>query len=315
MDADAFRNTLQRAVAQGASAAAVASEATRRIARGHLDVAALRTVLFETAGTDVWAPVRQAAITAVAASPALAPSIISMHAQLLRTPSATVREGQGDDGQLFFVAQATFAPAGRDITGSAQQARTRKAARQQAMTTLIAALAELPDPLANRAAPDWNWDTPAAQPQAPAPAAEANAVSALNEFHQAGHITRPDYRPPTPTPTGFTATVTAVHRGRQLTGEGTGPTKRQARAEAADRLLKTLQTALGADAEPPAATEPAAAAPVQPALPVPPAPTENQEPPRALPAGPADLFAAQHVLEQTLADGAALTLLPSRHPG
>ncbi|MFF5027851.1 SNF2-related protein [Streptomyces collinus] len=314
MDADAFRSTLQRVVAQGTSAAAVASEATRRIARGHLDVAALRTVLFDTAGTDVWPPVRQAAITAVAASPALAPSIISMHAQLLRTPSATVREGQGDDGQPFFVAQATFAPAGRDITGSAQRARTRKAARQQAMTTLIAALADLPDPLADRAVPEWNWDTPAAQPQAPAPAVEANPVSALNEFHQAGHITRPDYRPPTPAPTGFTATVTAVHGGRQLTGEGAGPTKRQARAEAADQLLKALQTALGADAEPPAATEPAAT-PVQPALPMLPAPTDNQEPPRALPAGPAELFAAHRLLEQALADGAALTLLPSRHPG
>ncbi|MET7297164.1 hypothetical protein ABZS79_34590 [Streptomyces griseoloalbus] len=90
-DADAFRDALQRAIAQGASAAAVASEATRRIARGHLDVAALRAVLFETAGTDVWSAVRQAALTAVAASPALAPSIISMHAQLLRTPSGKDR--------------------------------------------------------------------------------------------------------------------------------------------------------------------------------------------------------------------------------
>ncbi|MFI9122381.1 double-stranded RNA binding motif domain-containing protein [Streptomyces bikiniensis] len=54
-------------------------------------------------------------------------------------------------------------------------------------------------------------------------------MSALNELHQAGHISRPDYRTPTPTPTGFAVTVTAVHRGRQLTGEGTGPSKRQAR--------------------------------------------------------------------------------------
>ncbi|MFD8947569.1 SNF2-related protein [Streptomyces xanthophaeus] len=311
MDAETFRGTLQRTVAQGAPAAAVAAEAVRRIARGHLDVAALRTVLFDTAEAQIWAPVRHAAVAAVAASPALAPSIISMHAQLLRTPSATVREGQGDDGQPFFVAQATFAPAGRDITGSAQRARTRKAARQQAMTSLIAALADLTDPFAGREVPDWNWDTATNQPQAPAPAGEANPVSALNEFHQAGHITRPDYQPVTPTPAGFAATVTVMLRGRQLAGEGTGPTKRQARAQAADRLLKTLQTALGADSEPPAAPEPAAV-PVQPALP---APTESQEPPRALPAGPADLFAAHRLLEQALADGAALTLLPSRHPG
>ncbi|MFD4210660.1 hypothetical protein ACFWRG_32320, partial [Micromonospora tulbaghiae] len=95
MDAETFRGTLQRTVAQGAPAAAVAAEAVRRIARGHLDVTALRTVLFDTAEAQIWAPVRHAAVTAVAASPALAPSIISMHAQLLRTPSATVREGQG----------------------------------------------------------------------------------------------------------------------------------------------------------------------------------------------------------------------------
>ncbi|MFJ4003782.1 SNF2-related protein [Streptomyces sp. NPDC090023] len=315
MDAETFRGTLQRTVAQGAPAAAVAAEAVHRIARGHLDVAALRTVLFDTAEAQIWAPVRQAALAAVAATPALAPSIISMHAQLLRTPSATVREGQGDDGQPFFVAQATFAPAGRDITGSAQQARTRKAARQQAMTSLIAALADLTDPFAGRAVPDWNWDTPTDQLPAPVPAGEANPVSALNEFHQAGHITRPDYQSATPTPAGFAATVTATLRGRQLTGEGTGPTKRQARAQAADRLLKTLQTALGADAEPPAAPEPTAATPVQPALPAQPAPTESQEPPRALPAGPDDLFAAHRLLEQALAVGAALTLLPSRHPG
>ncbi|MFI2906897.1 SNF2-related protein [Streptomyces sp. PDY-4] len=315
MDAEAFRSTLQRAVAQGTLNAAVAVETAHRIARGSLDVAALRTVLFETAAAEDWAPVRQAAIAAVAANPALAPSIVSMHAQLLRTPSATVREGQGDDGQPFFVAAATFAPAGRTVTGSVQQARTRKGARQQAMTSLIAALADLPDPLADRAVPDWNWDTPAPQHQAPATAGTGtNPVSALNEFHQAGHISRPDYRPPTPTPTGFVATVTAVLRGQELTGEGTGPSKRQARAEAADRLLKAVQTALDADADPPAAAEPAAAAPAPPALPMPPAPADRQEPPRALPASPTDLFAAHRVLEQALADGAALTLLPSRHP-
>ncbi|MBT1190279.1 hypothetical protein HET69_41515, partial [Streptomyces sp. CJ_13] len=198
MDADAFRATLQRAIAQRALADAIAAEAVRRIARGHLDVTALRTVLFETAGQEVWAPVRREAMATVAAGPALAPSIISMHAQLLRTPAATIHEGQGDDGLPYFIAQATFAPTGRDVTGSVQQARTRKGARQQAMASLIAALADLPDPLADHAVHNWNWDAPAAPPQASAPAGETNAVSVLNEFHQAGHITRPDYRPPTP---------------------------------------------------------------------------------------------------------------------
>ncbi|MER6195976.1 SNF2-related protein [Streptomyces sp. NPDC001586] len=315
MDADAFRATLQRAVAQGAYADAIAAEAVRRIANGHLDVTALRTVLFETAGQEVWAPVRREAMAAVAASPALAPSIISMHAQLLRTPTATIHEGQGDDGLPFFVAQATFAPADRDVTGSVQQARTRKGARQQAMATLIAALTRLPDPWATRAVQNWNWDVPTAPPQASAPAGETNAVSALNEFHQAGHITRPDYQPPTPTPTGFAATVTAVHRGRQLIGKGTGSSKRQARAEAADRLLNALQTALGAADEPPPqpASEPATTS-LPPAVPAPLAPTLGQEPPLALSAGPADLFAAHRAIEQALAGGAALTLLPSRHP-
>ncbi|MEU5137720.1 SNF2-related protein [Streptomyces californicus] len=315
MDAGTFRSTLQRAVTQGLPAAAIAAEAVHRIARGHLDVAALRTVLLDTAKAPAWAPVRQAAIAAVAASPALAPSVISMHAQLLRAPSATVREGQGDDGQPYFVAQATFTVAGRDISGGVQRARTRRAARQHGMTSLIAALAELPDPLADRAVPDWNWDTPRAQSPAPAPAAEASPVSALNELHQAGHITRPDYRTPKPTPTGFTAIVTAVHHGQKVTGEGTGSSKRLARAEAADRLLRTLQTALGSTTPSPSAIEPAAALPSPPSPPPVPAPGDSQEPPPALPAGAADLFAACRVAEQALADGAALTLLPSRHPG
>ncbi|WEH37800.1 SNF2-related protein (plasmid) [Streptomyces sp. AM 4-1-1] len=312
MDAETFRSTLQRAVAQGAPAAAIAAEAVHRIARGHLDVAALRTVLLDTAEAQIWAPVRQAAILAVAASPAMAPSIISMHGQMLRTPAATVREGQGDDGLPFFVAQATFAPTGRDVTGSVQQARTRKAARQQAMAALIAALAGLPDPLADRVVQNWSWDTPAVPLRAAAPAGDSNAVSVLNEFHQAGHITRPDYRPPTPSPSGFAATVTAVHRGQQLIGEGTGSSKRQARAEAADRLLKALEKALGADEPQPQAAPEPTTSPLPPAAPAPPA--LNQEPPPALTAGPADLFAAHRAIEQALADGAALTLLPSRHP-
>ncbi|MEU0216502.1 double-stranded RNA binding motif domain-containing protein, partial [Streptomyces sp. NPDC006265] len=312
MDAETFRSTLQRTVAQGAPAAAIAAESVHRIARGHLDVAALRTALLDTAEAQDWAPVRQAAILAVAASPALAPSIISMHAQMLRTPAATVREGQGDDGLPFFVAQATFAPTGRDVTGSVQQARTRKAARQQAMAALIAALAGLPDPLADRAVQNWSWDTPAVPLRTAAPAGESNAVSVLNEFHQAGHITRPDYRPPTPSPTGFAATVTAVHRGQQLIGEGTGSSKRQARAEAADRLLKALEKALGADEPQPQPAPEPATTPLPPAAPAPPA--LNQEPPPALTAGPGDLFAAHRAIEQALAGGAALTLLPSRHP-
>ncbi|WP_052658980.1 SNF2-related protein [Streptomyces sp. MNU77] len=312
MEAETFRGLLQRAVAQGAPAAVIAAEAVHRIARGHLDVAALRTVLLDTAEAQDWAPVRQAAILAVAASPALAPSIISMHAQMLRTPAATVREGQGDDGLPFFVAQATFAPTGRDVTGSVQQARTRKAARQQAMAALIAALAGLPDPLADRAVQNWSWDTPAVPLRAAAPAGESNAVSVLNEFHQAGHITRPDYRPPTPSPSGFAATVTAVHRGQQLTGEGTGSSKRQARAEAADRLLKALEKALGADEPQPQPAPEPATTPLPPAAPA--SPALSQEPPPALAAGPSDLFAAHRAIEQALADGAALTLLPSRHP-
>jgi hypothetical protein len=197
MDAETFRSALQRAVAQGTPAAAIAAEAMHRIARGHLDVATLRTVLLDTAEAQIWTLVRQAAVTAVAAGPALAPSILSMHAQLRRTPSATVREGQGCDGQPYFVAQATFVPAGRDISGSVHQARTCKGAWQQAMTSLIAVLAGLPAPFADRAVPDWNWDAPAAAP-APASTGGANPLSVLNEFHQAGHITRPDYRTPTP---------------------------------------------------------------------------------------------------------------------
>ncbi|WP_405816456.1 MULTISPECIES: hypothetical protein [unclassified Streptomyces] len=111
----------------------------------------------------------------------------------------------------------------------------------------------------------------------------------MNEFHRAGHITPPDYRPPTPTPTGF-ATVTAVHRGQQLIGEGTGSSKRQARAEAADRLLKALRTVLGAADEPPSQPAPEPATTSLPlAVPAPPVRTLGQEPPPVLSAGPADL--------------------------
>ncbi|MEU1155542.1 hypothetical protein ABZ369_21355, partial [Streptomyces sp. NPDC005918] len=154
MSTDAFRAALRRGTARDAAptvAAAAAAEAARRLTQGRLEVSDLRVLLLETPGSEVWAAVRRAALTTVTASPELAPSIISMHAQLLRLPAATVREGQDAGSEDGFHAQATLTVDDQQVSGSIQRSRTRKGARQQAMTTLIAAIAGLPDPLAGRA--------------------------------------------------------------------------------------------------------------------------------------------------------------------
>ncbi|KAB7835583.1 ATP-dependent helicase [Streptomyces mobaraensis] len=324
MDADAFHRALQRAIAREATDAAswVAAEAGRRLACGRLAVADLRPLLLATADTGPWAALRRAALSAVTASPALAPSIISMHAQVLRLPPATVREGHDATGESVFAAQATLVVDGREVSGSIQRARTRKGARQQAMTSLIAALAELPDPLADRAVASWSG---LHDPALPSPASSAgtgvvlagcrNPLMVLNEYAQAGHITRPDFSVTVSAPARFTATVTAVHRQQQLIGMGEASSKQGARALAADHLVKELQQALATDHTPtPAPLEPAADPELPAVAPTPRLTGSVQEPPPSPPASASEQFRARSILDQELAQGAALTLLPSRYP-
>ncbi|MFJ5850832.1 putative dsRNA-binding protein [Streptomyces sp. NPDC092903] len=241
-----------------------------------------------------------------------------MHAQVLRLPAATVREGQDAGSQEGFLAQATLALDGRQFSGSIQRSRTRKAARQQAMTTLIAVIADLPDPLADRAVAAWGAPAGSAAPPpapgtSPAPAQGRNPISVLHEFAQAGHTKRPDFRV-TSAASAFNATVTAVHRGQKLTATGVGTTKQSARTAAAANLLELIQQALAADLAPTPEPPAAPAMPPTPGLLPPSGLAHTQEPPPALPADAAELFRAYRILEQTLADGAALTLLPARHP-
>ncbi|WP_406003898.1 SNF2-related protein [Streptomyces sp. NBC_00829] len=319
MSTDAFRSALQRAIARDAApavAAAVAAEAARWLAHSRLEVPDLRVLLLEALGAEVWETVRGAALSTVTASPELAPSIISMHAQVLRLPAATVREDQDAGSQDGFLAQASLALDGRQVSGSIQRSRTRKGARQQAMTTLIAAIAGLPDPLADRAVAAWGAPAGSAAPPpapgtSPAPAQGRNPISVLHEFAQAGHTKKPDFRV-TGAASAFTATVTAAHRGQKLTATGEGTTKQSARTAAAANLLELIQQALAADLAP--TPEPPAAPATPPALLPPSGLAHTQEPPPALPADAAELFRAHRILEQTLTDGAALTLLPARHP-
>ncbi|WNI20004.1 SNF2-related protein [Actinacidiphila sp. ITFR-21] len=320
---DAFHLALQKATADatGAAAAQVATEAVRRL--GRLQVRDLRLLLLDAPDTPVWAQARRRSLTAVAATPALAPSIISMHAQLLRLPSATVREGQESGNEPSFVAQATLDVGGREITGSIQRARTRKGARQQAMASLVASLAGLDDPFAQHSVASWTGQSaePASQDPAtrtgPGPGGGRSPISVLNEYAQAGHITRPDFRVTLHSPTTFTATVTATLGEQQLTGNGAGSSKQAARAGAADDLLDVVQRALAADLPEVPATEPEpepapVPGPAPAALPLPPA--TLQDPPPVPAASAQELFQARDVVDHLLAGGTALTLLPSRHP-
>ncbi|MEU9848772.1 DEAD/DEAH box helicase [Streptomyces sp. NPDC047985] len=324
-DADTFHRVLRRATAADAPrgmAARVAAEAVRRLGDGQPHVPDLRLLLLEAPATDVWARARRAALGAVASAPALAPRVISLHAQLLRLPSATVREGHEPGSGPAFVAQAAFPSDGPEVAGSVQRAHTRKGARQQAMASLVAALAGLEDPFAAHAG-TWPRPTGTVPPRAPAsrpgPALHGvhGPVPVLAEYAQAGHITRPEFHVTAHSPGRFTATVTTTHRGRRLTGTGTGPGHEAARAGAADDLLKVLRHALADTRSNATAAQVPGGAPLSPVPAGPPAPTASasaRELPQALAASAPGLFGARAALDRLLAAGAALTLLPSPHP-
>ncbi|HUY49044.1 MAG TPA: SNF2-related protein [Streptosporangiaceae bacterium] len=155
LPADEFFAALKCACADGATNPALIADATRRIISGEAGPRELHQVLFAARDHRAWAQARELAMAAAVRVPAMAVAVVELEAQRLRAAGMQVAESAVADG---FAARAWLDRDGARVEGKAGYGSSKKAARQAAALSLLAALTGLaiPDaepPAARQAAP------------------------------------------------------------------------------------------------------------------------------------------------------------------
>lgn len=246
LDPQAFHALLKRGCKEDIAGGALVTETARRAAGGQLTSLELQLVLL-VAGGPGWEPGRSACLDVVVAAPETAVSILSAHAQVNALPPVEFTvQTIGQTPNTVFYAQASWPAGDRPVLGARRAAPTKKAARHQAALSLLAGLAELPDPSYDLAEP-----VPGAT-QLPTTTGGAAAqdgrspISVLNEYQQTRIVTgltfSTDGEGPSHLPT-FTCTAEAAHDGQAVRASATASTKAAAKAGAAAGLLERVDTA------------------------------------------------------------------------
>ncbi|MCX5215709.1 SNF2-related protein [Kitasatospora sp. NBC_00240] len=157
------------------------AEAASRADTDRLGVRDLRLLLFLTGDTPHWRRARQAALDQAVRTPPLVPGIVAAHAQVEMWPPPAVQEAVAGSGkQQAFLAQATLGLPGEETSGAVHRAATPREARQRALLSLLAELADLPDPgRASAVAPSGQFTAAGRTKDAPAPRMGAEAFQAL----------------------------------------------------------------------------------------------------------------------------------------
>jgi len=246
LDTSAFHALLKRGCKENIAGAPLVAETARRATEGQLTSLEMQMVLL-IAGGPGWEEGRTACLDAIAAAPETAVSVLSVHSQVNGLPPVEFAvQTFGQAPTTVFAAQASW-PAGESpVEGARRSASTKKAARHQAALSLLAALADLPDPSLDLAQPAPET----AQPPAAAPGAEAvegrSPISVLNEYQQIKVISGLSYtmasEGPSHLPT-FTCTAQATHDGAAILASASASTKAAAKTAAAAGLLEQVDAA------------------------------------------------------------------------
>ncbi|MGW3200849.1 SNF2-related protein [Streptomyces sp. NPDC001118] len=161
LDADQWHEALTKLAGSPACDDAMAQEAERRCHAGLLTLRDMRLVLLATSNAAGWAPARRAVIDVLAGNPEQARQLLIMHTQIEVWPPPHFAEpeqapGGAGTGAHVCVA-AVIGPAGAQVTGPAQRARTSREARDRAALALLARLAGVAVPGEE---PDHDGDPP-----------------------------------------------------------------------------------------------------------------------------------------------------------
>jgi ribonuclease R len=245
LDDTTFGKLMRMAVAEDRFSPVLAAEIGRRVdARRLLPRDAAAPLFGPAARTDRWQPVRQRLLRWLADEPAHALTVLSLYGQ--REYGGDVRWDErpvGTARQPMFAARARLA--GHD--SPVRTAPSKRVARQQAALGLVAALAGLPDPSGDVAAPAAALAGPARQrviPDGHPPAMAINELAQVGELTELGWSFTTDGSPHEPTHT-CTVTACSVDTGQRLAATGSGATKAAAKTAAAAALWQRLQPGPG----------------------------------------------------------------------
>ena len=152
LPADEFFAALKCACADGMTNSALNADATRRIASGEAGPRELHQVLFAAPDHHAWARARELAMAAAVRVPAMAVAVVELAASQGgggRAAGMQVAESAAADG---FAARAWLDRDGERVEGKTGYGSSKKAARQAAALSLLAALTGLAIPDAGPAA-------------------------------------------------------------------------------------------------------------------------------------------------------------------
>lgn len=218
---------------------AFAAEVRQRLGEGrHLPLLAVCKLLLESPAEGGWAELRAAIVTDLATHPHDAVSVLSMVESALGwEPTGfafTEIRQEGPPHAPVFTATCVFRWCD-DVEVAIGRGRTAKQAKGRAAVVMLAKLAEVDQPAFE--------DVPLAHvptPPAKALAVEGrNPVSVLMENAQARHVAQPRWRFTTRSGLPPVFVSACSYDGR--TAEGTGATKREAKAAAARAMVATFQ--------------------------------------------------------------------------
>jgi ribonuclease R len=239
LDDTTFGKLVRMAVAEDRFSPVLAAELGRRVdARRLLPRDAAAPLFGAAARTDRWLAVRQRLLRWLADEPAHALTVLSLYGQ--REYGGDVR---WDERPVGTARQPMFAARAR-LAGHESPVRTapsKRVARQQAALGLVAALAGLPDPSGDVAAPAVSAGPPRQRviPDDHPPAMAINELAQVGELTELRWSFAADGSPHEPTHT-CTVTACSVDTGARLTATGSGATKAAAKTAAATALWNDL---------------------------------------------------------------------------
>jgi len=140
MPADEFFAALRCACQDGAASPALIADAKRRITSRESGPRELHQVLFVARDHQAWAEVRALAMEAAVRASPMAITVVSLEAQRLGVAGMQVTESAVDGG---FAAKASLERDGTRVDGREEFGSSKKAARQAAALSLLAALTSL----------------------------------------------------------------------------------------------------------------------------------------------------------------------------
>ncbi|MFB8236208.1 SNF2-related protein [Kitasatospora purpeofusca] len=233
MGRDQFSGALQALVASGAPEEGLQAELEDRTFAGRVTPKDWLAIL--TQGGPPWQDAKLLAVRAMSETAGLAANILNLLRQQTGAPPAQYSETRtGPSHTPVFEVTASLATAAGPVAGRPQRAGNRKAAQDQALASLLAVIAEVPD--------QKDDDRLEALPKALRRKAGGTPLVALNGITVAGLATSPVYDFE-PLQGVVRCRARTLMDGRLVEAIGTAGTKQDAKTAAVNRLLVALRDA------------------------------------------------------------------------